>query len=90
MNNIQAQVTYFFSEEDNDSNGKLSQLEEVSKSIVLSQDCDSLVWQYESSGQYTSSSLYTIVNFRVVTQVCFPSVWKIIMPSRVHIFHWYD
>ena len=64
------------------------ELEKVAKSIILSQDCDSLVWQYESSGQYTSSSLYTIVNFRGVTPVFLPSVWKILIPPRVHIFLW--
>lgn len=46
------------------------ELEELAKSITLSHDCVSLVWQYESFGQYSSSSLYTIINFRGVTPGC--------------------
>ncbi|XBH79743.1 hypothetical protein VPH35_105647 [Triticum aestivum] len=64
------------------------ELIEIAKSIAFTDECDSLVWQYESSGQYSSTSLYAIINFRGVTPVFLPAVWKIIIPPRVHIFLW--
>lgn len=38
------------------------ELEEIAKSIAYSDGCDSLIWQYENSGQYFSSSLYIVIN----------------------------
>lgn len=67
---------------------KWFELEEIARSIVLTENCDSLVWQYEASGQYSSSSLYTVINFRGVTPVFLPAVWKITVPPRVHVFLW--
>jgi hypothetical protein len=45
-----------------------------------------LVWQFQSSGIYSSQSLYAIINFRGVKPVYLPSVWKIIVPPRIHFF----
>lgn len=53
---------------------------------MLSPQNVTLVWQYESSGQYSSSSLYAIINFRGVTLVFLPAVWKLVIPPRIHIF----
>ena len=63
-------------------------LEQILNSVSLNEDTDSLIWQHESNGIYSSSSLYSIINFRGVVPVFIPSVWKIISPSRVNIFLW--
>jgi hypothetical protein len=38
---------------------------------------------------YSSQPLYSIVNFRGVILVYIPSVWKLIVPPRVHSFLWF-
>jgi hypothetical protein len=42
--------------------------------IEFSGDDDALVWQYQSSGLYSSQSLYAIINFRGVQPVYVPAV----------------
>jgi hypothetical protein len=56
--------------------------------IELSSDEDALVWQFQSSGVYSSQSLYSVINFRGVMPVYIPAVWKLIVPPRVHFFLW--
>jgi hypothetical protein len=48
--------------------------------IDLSDEDDALIWQHNSSGLYSSQSLYSIINFRGVFPVYIPSVWKLIVP----------
>jgi mannosylglycoprotein endo-beta-mannosidase len=64
------------------------ELEEIASSITFSDDCDSLIWKYESSGIYSSSCLYAIINFGGVMPIYIPAVWNLIVPPRVHIFLW--
>lgn len=45
------------------------ELEEVVKELILNDDADALVWQYEKSGVYCSKSFYAIISFRGVTPV---------------------
>ena len=53
------------------------------------QECDdSLVWQYEAKGEYTTWSLYSIINFRGVQPVYIPAVGSIKVPPRVQVFLW--
>jgi hypothetical protein len=54
----------------------------------LSGEPDQLVWKLHASGEYTSQSLYVVVNFRGVKPVFTPSVWKLNVPPRVHVFIW--
>lgn len=61
---------------------------EIAKSISFSDCHDSLVWQYKNSGLYSSSSLYAVINFRGVTPVFIPTVWKLVVPPRIHVFLW--
>lgn len=63
-------------------------LEQIATSIVFTGDMDALIWQYSASGKYTTSSLYSIINFRGVEQIFIPSLWSILIPPRVHIFLW--
>jgi hypothetical protein len=64
------------------------ELENVASSISFNNDIDALIWQYESGGVYSSSSLYAIINFGGVVLVHIPAVWKLHIPPRVHIFLW--
>jgi hypothetical protein len=54
--------------------------------IEFDREEDALVWQFQSSGIYSSQSLDAIINFRGVKPVYLPSVWKIIVPPRIHFF----
>lgn len=63
-------------------------LEQIIKETVLKTDVDAMVWQYESKGVYSSSSLYAIINFRGVKPVYIPSVWSIVVPPRIQVFLW--
>jgi hypothetical protein len=47
---------------------------------------DSLVWQYQSYGIYSSQSLYAIINFIGVQPIYLPAVWKLTIPPRMHFF----
>jgi hypothetical protein len=49
---------------------------------------DALIWQHHSSGIYSSQSMYSIINFRGVSPVYVPSVWKLTVPPRVQLFLW--
>lgn len=64
------------------------ELVETAKSIVLCDVTNALVWQLESKGQYSASSLYHVINFRGMQPVFLPAVWKIIIPLRIHVFLW--
>jgi hypothetical protein len=41
-------------------------------SIVLSNNEDQPIWQYEINGVYSSSSMCNLVNFRGVQPICLP------------------
>jgi hypothetical protein len=45
-----------------------------------------MVWQYQSSGLYSSHSLYRLINFRGVTPIFISWVWKLIIPPRAQFF----
>lgn len=62
------------------------ELEDIAKSTILSINCDSLIWQCESSRQFSSS--YDIINFRGVTSIYLPIAWKLSIPTRIHVFLW--
>jgi hypothetical protein len=56
----------------------------IASSLDLSQEEDELVWQFNSSGVYSSQSLYAVINFRGVTPIYIPAVWSLVIPPRVH------
>jgi len=47
-----------------------------------------MVWLYNSSGVYSSQSLYKIINFRGIKTVHVSALWHIKIPPRVHFFLW--
>src|SRR4051794_27693296 len=56
--------------------------------VMLNQDQDTPIWKYEANGVYSVRSFYAIVNFRGIIPVYIPSLWKIHIPPRVHVFLW--
>jgi hypothetical protein len=54
--------------------------------VSMSENEDAMIWQFQSSGIYSSQSLYNVINFRGVIPVFIPSVWKLTVPPRVHFF----
>lgn len=52
---------------------KWYELVEIAKSITF-------------SGVYSTSSLYSVINFWGVQPVHIPAVWKLSVPPRIHIF----
>lgn len=62
---------------------------EIAKTIRLEDSLqDSLIWQYESNGSYSSKSLYAIINFRGVQPIYLPAVWDLKIPPRIQNFLW--
>jgi hypothetical protein len=56
----------------------------IAEAVVLSGEEYAMVWQFHSSGVYSSQLLYGVINFRRVQPVYVPAVWKIVIPPRVH------
>jgi hypothetical protein len=56
--------------------------------VVLNDADDALIWGYNSSGIYSSQSLYTIINYRGVTPVYTPAVWNINVPPKIQLLLW--
>ena len=59
---------------------------QLCSTVALSDDEDKLIWQLNSSGRYSSRSLYGVLNYRGVTPVFTPAVWMLFIPPRVHFF----
>jgi hypothetical protein len=67
------------------------QPEGFSSSIWSFDDTNALIWQYENKGEYSTSSLYAILNFGGATSIIIRVVWNLYIPPRVHTFLWiYD
>jgi hypothetical protein len=56
----------------------------IAEAIVLSGEEDVMVWQFHSSGVYSSQSLYGVINFRGVQPVYMHAMWKLVIPPRRH------
>jgi hypothetical protein len=61
---------------------------DVVESLVLNNDSDALVWEYEKSRIYSSQSLYAVISFRGVTYVHIPAIWSIMVPPKIQLFLW--
>jgi hypothetical protein len=60
----------------------------LASTLELSEEEDELIWQFNSSDVYSSHSLYQLINFRGMRPIFIPTVWKIMVPPRVHFFLW--
>jgi hypothetical protein len=56
--------------------------------LQFSEEEDALIWQHNSTGKYSVQSLYAIMNDRGFRQIFTPVMWKIPVPSRLHVFLW--
>jgi hypothetical protein len=56
--------------------------------VSLTHEDDAMVWQYHSSRVYSSQFLYRVINFKGVTPVFVPLVWKLIVPPTIHSLLW--
>jgi hypothetical protein len=64
------------------------EVKQIASSIQLKDEEDSIIWQFNSSGKYSVQSLYVVLNDRGLRQVYTPVMWKIHVPSRIHVFLW--
>jgi hypothetical protein len=64
------------------------ELKGVVSSLVLKEELDAPIWNYSSSGIYSSQSCYAIISFRGVTPVYIPAVWSVRVPQKIHMFLW--
>jgi hypothetical protein len=60
----------------------------IIQDLVLSDEEDQMVWKLNTSGVYSSQSLYGVLDFRGITPVFVPAVWKLNIPPRVQVFLW--
>jgi hypothetical protein len=60
----------------------------IASGLELSSEEDEPVWQYNSSGIYSSQSLYRVINFRGIMHIFILAVWKLKVPPRIHFFLW--
>jgi hypothetical protein len=65
-----------------------NELQEIARSVELSEEEDAILWQYIFSGKYSVQSLYAIVSDRGVRQIYTLVIWKVLVPPRIHIFMW--
>jgi hypothetical protein len=64
------------------------ELFQIANNIQFSEEEDAIIWQFNSPGRYLVQSLYTVINDKGVKQIYTPVIWKIHVPSRIHIFLW--
>ena len=64
------------------------ELSAIGDSIVLTEEDDSIMWSFNSNGQFSVQSLYAIINHRGVTPIFVHAVWKLNIPPRVQFFLW--
>jgi hypothetical protein len=50
------------------------ELVSIAESLVLIDEEDGPVWQFSSTGIYSSQSLYGVINFRGITPVFIPAM----------------
>jgi hypothetical protein len=64
------------------------ELRQIVDEVHFKEESDCIVWQYNSLGKYLVQILYAVINNREVRQVYTPLVWKLSVPSWLHIFFW--
>jgi hypothetical protein len=47
-----------------------------------------MIWQFNYIDVYSSHSLYKVNNFRGVSPMYMPAIWKLFIPPRVQFFLW--
>jgi hypothetical protein len=62
------------------------ELKQIAEDVHYEEGDDCIIWQYSSSGKYSVQTLYDVINNRDVRPIYTPLVWKLSVPSRLHIF----
>lgn len=60
----------------------------IAESISYVDDCDAIIWSFESSSKFSVQAMYKSISFRGVQPVFTPSIWQLNVPPRIHIFLW--
>ena len=55
---------------------------QLASTISFTDEKDSLIWQFNSHGVYSSRSLYKVINFRGISPVFVPVVWALKIPPE--------
>jgi hypothetical protein len=63
--------------------GIWDELMTVVENVVLRDETDAVVWCYNSTGVYSSQSMYVIINYIGVTPVYVLAVWKINVSPKI-------
>lgn len=53
----------------------------IAELVSYSDDCDAIVWSFNSSGMYSVQSLYAVVSFRGILPNYSPAIWGDLHPS---------
>jgi hypothetical protein len=60
----------------------------IAESLVPKEEEDEMIWQFNSSGVYSSQFFYDVMNFRGVIPFFTSAVCKLRVPPRMHFFLW--
>ena len=60
----------------------------IAESISYSDDCDTILWSFADSNSFSVQAVYKTISFRGVQPAYTPSIWKLYVPPRIHIFLW--
>ena len=63
-------------------------LTSIAESINYTEDCDSIIWAFDASSNFSVQSMYKTISFRGIQHVFTPVVWELNVPPRIHIFLW--
>jgi len=63
-------------------------LTSIAESINYTEDCDSIIWDFDASSNFSVQSMYKTISFRGIQPVFTPVVWELNVPPRIHIFLW--
>jgi hypothetical protein len=58
----------------------------IAESLVPKEEEDEMIWQFNSSGVYSSQFFYDVMNFRGVIPFFTSAVCKLRVPPRMHFF----
>jgi hypothetical protein len=73
---------------DHDLMIKWFEIVQITQTLSLNDEQDTLIWKFEANGLFSVKSMYAIINFRGVMPVNVHSVWKIKVPPKIHFFLW--
>ena len=60
----------------------------IAESISYTEDCDAIIWVFDSSNKFTVHTMYKTISFRGIQPVYTPVVWNLHIPPRIHVFLW--